>query len=123
MAARPGVGQYPPPFSAHGLVVVPVLVTHPGSMTSRLPACAPGHRPGARRAEGAPLNPHRELSQHPRADPLSTCPDRLFLRGRAMEVHVAERFDATHRDINELHFVVIGAYVADCFISAPRLPR
>ena len=49
--------------------------------------------------EGAPLNPHRELSQHPRADPLSTCPDRLFLRGRAMEVHVAERFDATHRDI------------------------
>ena len=40
-----------------------------------------------------------------------------------MEVHVAERFEATYRDINELHFVVIGAYVADCFVAAPRLPR
>jgi ribokinase len=40
-----------------------------------------------------------------------------------MEVHVAERFEATYRDINELRFVVIGAYVADCFVAAPRLPR
>ena len=36
---------------------------------------------------------------------------------------MAERFEAAFRDINELHFVVIGAYVADCFVAAPRLPR
>jgi len=40
-----------------------------------------------------------------------------------MELHVAERFEATYRDINKLHFVVIGAYVADCFVAAPRFPR
>ena len=40
-----------------------------------------------------------------------------------MELDVAERFEATYRDINKLHFVVIGAYVADCFVAAPRLPR
>ena len=40
-----------------------------------------------------------------------------------MEVHAAERFKATYRDINELRFVAIGAYVADCFVAAPRLPR
>jgi sugar/nucleoside kinase (ribokinase family) len=40
-----------------------------------------------------------------------------------MEVQVAERLEATYRGINELRFVVIGAYVADCFVAAPRLPR
>ena len=37
-----------------------------------------------------------------------------------MEVCVAERFEATYRDVNELHFVVIGAYVADCFVAAAQ---
>ena len=40
-----------------------------------------------------------------------------------MEVQVAQRLEATYRGINELRFVVIGAYVADCFVAAPRLPR
>jgi hypothetical protein len=56
---RPEVGQKPLPFPAHGLVVVPVSVTHSRSMTSRpLPATGPG--PGARRAGGAPLKPFVE---------------------------------------------------------------
>ena len=36
---------------------------------------------------------------------------------------MAERSEVTYRDFNELHFVVVGAYVADCFVSAPRLPQ
>jgi ribokinase len=36
---------------------------------------------------------------------------------------VTERPQATYRNLNELHFVVLGAYVADCFVAAPRLPR
>ena len=36
---------------------------------------------------------------------------------------MAERFEATYRDISELHFAAIGAYVADCFVAASRLPR
>jgi ribokinase len=40
-----------------------------------------------------------------------------------MEVHMAEGLEATHRDLSELYFVVVAAYVADCFVTAPRLPR
>ena len=36
---------------------------------------------------------------------------------------MAERLEATHRDLSELYFVVVGAYVADCFVTAPCLPR
>lgn len=36
---------------------------------------------------------------------------------------MADRPDATYRDLNDLHFVVIGAYVADCFVAVPRLPE
>jgi ribokinase len=35
---------------------------------------------------------------------------------------MAERLEATHRDLSGLYFVVVGAYVADCFVTAPRLP-
>lgn len=33
-----------------------------------------------------------------------------------------ESLEAIHRSLEELRFVVIGAYVADCFVAAPRLP-
>lgn len=33
-----------------------------------------------------------------------------------------ESLEAAHRSFKELRFVVIGAYVADCFVAAPRLP-
>ena len=36
---------------------------------------------------------------------------------------MADRSETTSRDLDELHFVVVGAYVADCFVTAPRLPR
>jgi ribokinase len=36
---------------------------------------------------------------------------------------VADRPEMTSRGLNELHFVVVGAYVADCLVTAPRLPR
>jgi ribokinase len=35
---------------------------------------------------------------------------------------VTERLGTTYRNINGLHFVVMGGYVADCFVVAPRLP-
>jgi hypothetical protein len=59
--ARRGATWPPPPsrtvplsLPRYGLVVVPVSVTHPRSMTSR-PLPASGPRPGAWRAGGAPL--------------------------------------------------------------------
>ncbi len=35
---------------------------------------------------------------------------------------MAECLEAHYRALNELRFVVIGAYVMDCFVAAPRLP-
>ena len=32
------------------------------------------------------------------------------------------RLAAVRRPIEELRFVVVGAYVADCFVNTPRLP-
>ena len=36
---------------------------------------------------------------------------------------MADQTDAIYRDLNDLHFAVIGAYVADCFVVVPRLPE
>ena len=36
---------------------------------------------------------------------------------------MADRPETTSRDLDETHFVVVGAYVADCFVTAPRLPQ
>jgi ribokinase len=36
---------------------------------------------------------------------------------------VADRPETTSRDSGEMRFVVVGAYVADCLVSAPRLPQ
>jgi hypothetical protein len=69
MAAAPESGSAPL-IPAYGLVV-PVSVTHSLSMISR--SCLrPGHRPGAWRAEGAPLKVVRKVV---------TVPDRLRVRG------------------------------------------
>jgi len=51
---------------------------------------------------------------------VTNCP---LTRVSPQEVYVADRSEATSRDLDELHFVVVGAYVADCFVTAPRLPR
>lgn len=36
---------------------------------------------------------------------------------------MADRPETTSRGPGEMHFVVVGAYVADCLVSAPRLPQ
>jgi ribokinase len=36
---------------------------------------------------------------------------------------VADRSETTSRGLDEMHFVVVGAYVADCLVTAPRLPQ
>jgi ribokinase len=36
---------------------------------------------------------------------------------------VADRSETAGRDLGEMHFVVVGAYVADCFVTATRLPQ
>jgi ribokinase len=38
-------------------------------------------------------------------------------------VYVADRPETTSRDLGEMRFVVVGAYVADCLVTAPRLPQ
>jgi hypothetical protein len=35
---------------------------------------------------------------------------------------VAERLEANYRNLDELHCVVVGAYVADCSVAAPAFP-
>jgi ribokinase len=41
----------------------------------------------------------------------------------AREAYVADRPETTSRGLDEMHFVVVGAYVADCLVTAPRLPQ
>ena len=36
---------------------------------------------------------------------------------------MADRPETTGRDLDEMYLVVVGAYVADCLVIAPRLPR
>ena len=36
---------------------------------------------------------------------------------------MADRSETASRDLDEMYFVVVGAYVADCLVTAPRLPR
>jgi len=36
---------------------------------------------------------------------------------------VADRPETMSRDLGEMHFAVVGAYVADCLVTAPRLPQ
>jgi ribokinase len=36
---------------------------------------------------------------------------------------LADRPETASRDLGEMRFVVVGAYVADCLVTAPRLPQ
>jgi ribokinase len=36
---------------------------------------------------------------------------------------LADRPETASRDLGEMRFAVVGAYVADCLVTAPRLPQ